>query len=233
VSRDERDTASLLELDAMSTEMNLRKNVENELDWNPSVDVTNVGVALKDGIVTLTGHVPSYWEKTSAERAVKKVAGVKGIANELEVRLLGSNKRDDTDIAADAVHALEANSSVPKARIKVIVKNGYLKLEGDVDWHFQKNAAARAVQFLRGVNGVTNDIKIVPKTTPSDIKAKIAKAFERRAQLDANALSVIVEGGNVTINGKVHTWAERNEAINAIWDAPGVSHVIDHLQVKS
>lgn len=215
----------------MRSDMKLRKNVENELNWEPSVDIGNIGVAVKDGIVTLTGHVPSYWEKVSAERVVKKISRVKGIANDLEVSLPGGHERTDTEIADEVVQALEANVSVPAASIKTIVKNGKVTLEGNVDWHYQKGAAERTVRHLRGVRRIRNNIKIVPKIVPHDVESKIVEAFERRARLDAKAISIKVDGNSVTMEGNVHSLAELNDAIEAAWSAPGVARVVDRLHV--
>lgn len=215
----------------MNNDMNLRKNIENELNWDPSVDVSNVGVAVKDHIVTLTGHVPSYWEKISAERIVKNIGRVKGIANDLEVTLPGSDQRNDTDIAESAVHALEATASVPADKIKTIVKNGCVTLEGKVSWYYEKKAAEGAVRILRGVKSIVNNITILPKVAPDDVKTKISQAFERRARLDAKGIAIQVKGDSVIMDGNVQSWGEHKAAIDAAWSAPGVANVVDHLHV--
>ena len=169
----------------MKTDSELQRDVLDELKWEPSVDAAHLGVAVKDGIVTLTGHVASYVQKYAVERAAKRVFGVRAVANELDVKLPGSRRRTDEDIAAAAVNALKSNLSIPSNRIKVIVSDGLVKLEGEVEWQFQKDAAARAVRYLPGVIGVTNLIIVMPRVAPSEIKAKIEDALKRSAETNA------------------------------------------------
>jgi len=215
----------------MKNDVDLQRDVFDELKWEPAVHSTDIGVIVKDGVVTLEGVVDSYPEKWAAERAAKRVSGVKALALELEVKLPGSGEQTDADIAEAAENALKWDVLVPQDRIKVTVEKGFLTLEGQVDWDFQRSAAKRAVQYLTGVKGVANAITVKPKVAPTDVKAQIEAALKRNAILDAQQIKVQADGGKVTLRGNVRSWAERDEAEAAAWAAPGVNEVTDFIAV--
>jgi osmotically-inducible protein OsmY len=213
----------------MKTDSELRRDVERELEWDPSIDARNIGVAAKNGVVTLTGYVSSYADKWRAERIAKRVSGVTALANEIEVKL--STERTGPDIAEAARAALKADSRLPADRIKVIVERGWVTLEGTVDYYYQKSAAESDVRYIAGVRGVTNALVVTPKVSPTDIRMKIEEALKRSAQLDANRISVETEGSKVILSGTVRSWAEREEAEMAAWAAPGVTQVENKIKV--
>jgi len=207
----------------------LRHDVERELEWDPSIDARNIGVMVKNGVVTLTGTVSTYSDKWRAERIAKRVAGVTAIANDIEVKL--SNERTDADIAESARLALKLDNRIPADRVKVIVDHGWITLEGTVDYYHQKSAAESDVRYLDGVRGVTNAIAVTPHVSPAEIKTKIEEALKRSAQLDASRITVVTEGNKVILSGNVRSWAEREEAELAAWAAPGVSQVENRIKV--
>jgi osmotically-inducible protein OsmY len=209
----------------------LKKDVESELEWDASVKANNIGVATKDGVVTLSGHLDSFAEKYAAERAVQRVQGVKGLAVELDVRLGATAKRTDADLAIAAESALRWHALVPEDRVKVMVEKGWVTLSGEVDWEYQRNYAMKAVRPLTGVLGVTNSMSVKPLVIPADIKSRIQGALERQADREARNIEVVVSGGTVTLKGQVHSWAERTAAQGAAWSAPGVTGVVNHLRV--
>jgi osmotically-inducible protein OsmY len=213
------------------TDKEIQQAVLRELEWEPLVKSTDIGVSVKDGIVTLTGSVDSYTKKYAAEATAKRVAGVKAAVNDLGVKLPPNLVRIDEDIAREAVQALQSRTTVPADRIKVTVRNGWITLEGDVEWHYQKEAAMRAVRDLVGVKGVTNLITLKPRDSAVDVRAKIGEALKRTAELDAKNITVIAEDSKVILRETVHSLVERDEAERAAWSAPGVKEVVDQITV--
>ena len=205
--------------------------VERALEWEPSVDATKVAVTAADGVVTLRGDVSTFAEKYAAERVALGVYGVKGIANDLEVRLDPHAARTDTEIALAAVNALTWSTVVPKDRVMIAVDGGMVTLKGIVEWQYQADAAVRAVRDLTGVKGIINNIAVQPRATATDVRTKIENAFKRSASIDARRVSVDVIDGKVILSGFVHSLLEREEARRAAWAAPGVSMVDDRLAV--
>jgi osmotically-inducible protein OsmY len=213
------------------TDKEIQQTVLRELEWEPMVKSTEIGVAVKDGIVTLTGTVDSYSKRYHAERAAKRVYGVKAVVNDLVVKLAVSAERTDEDIARSAVTALASRTTVPSDKIKITVRDGWITLEGEVEWGYQKEAAESAVRYLMGVKGVINLISVKPKVSPADIRAKIEDALKRTAELDARRISVETKDSTVILRGAVHSWVEREEAEKAAWRAPGVTKVEDQIVV--
>jgi len=214
------------------TDKEIQEAVLGELEWEPLVKSTEIGVAVKNGIVTLAGTVDSFAKKYNAERAAKRVNGVKAVVNDLEVKLPFDSERTDEDIARAAVNALSYDTAVPSEQIKVTVSNGWITLEGNVEWNYQKEEAEDAVRYLTGVKGVSNLITVKPRVEPLEVRNKIEEALRRTAELDAQRISVQVEGTKVTLRGEVHSWAERDEAERAAWRAPGVTEVVNLITVS-
>jgi osmotically-inducible protein OsmY len=216
----------------MRSDSEIKRDVEDELRWDPMLDATDIAVAAKNGVVTLTGFVRSYGDKFEAETAAKRVRGVLGVANDIEVRLPEIDKKPDPEIARDAVAALKSELPVSWERIKVIVKDGVVTLEGEVEWNYQRDRAERAVRWLKGVKSVSNLIKLKPQTSPSEIKRKIEEAFRRSAEIDASHITVETNGSEVILRGTVRSWAERREAERAAWAAPGVTKVDNRITIS-
>ena len=213
------------------TDKDLKQHVQSALDWEPSLDASDIGVSVDEAVVTLRGNVGSYAEKVMAERVALRVYGVKAVANDLTVHLPSGFARTDTEIAQAAVAALKWNTMVQNDRVTVTVNNGWLALNGTLDWQYQKDAAARAVRDLTGVKGVTNNIIVQPRVETIDVRDKIEAAFKRSAGIDARRVNVTAQDGKVILSGNVHSWVERQEAERAAWAAPGVTQVEDRLTV--
>lgn len=216
----------------MKSDSEIKRDVEAELAWDPDIDATDIGVSAKDGVVTLTGFVRSYSQKLSAESDAKKVSGVIAVANDIEVKLPVLNERPDPDIARDAVAAMKNELPYSYEKFKVIVKSGWITLEGVAEWNYQRTRAEEAVRRVRGVKGVSNLITLKPQVQPSDIKSKIEEAFRRNAELDAKSITVEANGSEVILRGTVRSWAERKEAERAAWQAPGVTKVDNRIAIS-
>jgi osmotically-inducible protein OsmY len=216
----------------MKTDIELQRDVMNELQWEPTIKAAEIGVGVKDGVVTLSGYVDSYVKKGAAERAAARVSGVRAVAEEIQVRLPGSLKRSDEDIAAAVANVLEWNVLVPHDRVKVQVQDGLVTLSGEVDWWYQKNAAEETVRSLMGVVWFSNQITVKPAVKPQDVKDKIESAFQRNALLDSRRIKVEIRGGWVILSGSVRSWGERAEAQWVAWAAPGVSEVENNIIIN-
>ena len=217
----------------MATDNDIKRNVEAQLRWDPDIDATDIAVSVNDGVVTLTGFVHSYSQRYEAEREAKSVRGVRGVANDIEVKLPILNQRADPELARDAVEAIERELPYSHEQIKVLARDGWLTLEGEVEWKFQSDRAEKAVRRIRGLKGVSNLIKIKPRATPSEVKERIEEALKRTAEVDAQKITVEVSGGEVTLRGTVRSWLERQEAERAAWRAPGVAKVNNRISVAA
>ena len=215
----------------MKTDSQLQKDVGEELKWEPQVTASQIGVQVKDGVVTLSGEVSSFAEKWNAERAAQRVSGVNALAVDLTVKISGLGARTDADIARSAENVLEWSTSVPDGAIKVMVEKGYITLTGDVDWQYQRLAAASSIRFLSGVTGVSDQIAIKPALKVSAVKSDIDNALKRAAIADAKKIHVEIHGADVTLTGKVQNWAERDTATTSAWGTPGVQRVIDKMTI--
>ncbi len=213
------------------TDMKLKQTILDALEFDPSIDAASIGVSVDNGVVTLSGHVPTYFEKMKAEDIAIAIRGVKAIAQEIEVRPAGTHLTADDEIARRVLDVLRWSTTLPADAVKVKVQGGWLTLTGAVEWNFQREAAARAVRDMSGVKGVTNNIIITPKATPADLRDRIERALKRQAELDMNNIRAEVADGAVTLEGKVHSLAERRVAEQAVWAAPGIREVRDRLSV--
>ena len=209
----------------------LKQAVEDELEWEPSINAEHIGVTAEDGVVTLTGHVGSYSEKYAAEKATKRVKGVRAIAQEIEIRFPNDKKTSDDQIAKRALDIIAWDSTIPKDKVQVKVQGGFVTLSGQVDWYYQRADAEHAVRKLVGVKGLSNEILIKPRAQASDVRQLIETALKRNAEFEAGAIKVSVLNGRVTLDGKVKAWYERDLAERTAWSAPGVTSVEDHIRI--
>jgi len=215
----------------MINELQLRQDILDELEFEPSVNAAHIGISVDAGVASLTGHVSSYAEKLAAVAAVRRVKGVRAIADELEVRFSSTKKTADDQIAKRAADILAWDTMVPTGSIQITVRDGWVTLAGDVDWYYQKRAAEDDIRKLSGVAGVTNNIAIKPAVQAREVKEKIESALKRSAEIEAESIRVIVDGSRVVLEGKVHDWKERYAIENAAWSAPGVEQVEDRLTI--
>jgi osmotically-inducible protein OsmY len=216
----------------MRADVDIKRDIEDELGSDPDIDATDIAVAVKDGVVTLTGFVRSYRQRRQAEADAKRVAGVVGVANNIEVRLPIIHHRPDPEIARDAVEAIQRELPFSWEKIKLFVEDRWVRLEGDVEWYYQRERAEEAVQHVRGVKGVSNYIQVRPHVPPVEIKRKIEEALRRAAEIDASRITLEANGAEVILRGTVRSWAEREEAEQAAWRAPGVSKVDNRIRVE-
>jgi osmotically-inducible protein OsmY len=216
----------------MRSDSDIRRDVEDELRWDPEIDPTDIAVSVNNGVVTLIGFVRSYLERHLAEAATKRVAGVLAVANDLQVRLPDMDQRPDPEIARDAIAQIKNELPYAWENIRVVVKNARLTLEGEVEWNYQRDRAEAAVRRVRGVEGVTNAIEVKPRVAPTEIRRKIEDALRRAADIDATHVTVETNGSEVILRGTVRSWAERQEAEKAAWAAPGVARVDNRIIIS-
>jgi osmotically-inducible protein OsmY len=217
----------------MRSDSDIKRDVEDELRWDPDLDGTDIATAVKSGVVTLAGFTRGYSDKLEAEAAAKRVAGVLGVANDIEVRLPSLDQRPDPEIARDAIAAIQRRLPVVAEQIKVVIRNGWITLEGEVEWEYQRLAAERAVRRIKGLKGVSNTIQVKPRLPATEIKRRIEEAFRRSAEIDANRITVEAHDGEVILKGAVRSWAERQEAERAAWAAPGVRRVDNQITIST
>jgi osmotically-inducible protein OsmY len=215
----------------MPHDLKLKTDIEEELEFEPALDAASIGVSVVDGVATLSGHVPSFYERQVAERAASRVKGVRAIAEELTVKLPFDVRHEDTEIASRASNILEWGSLVPVHKGRVTVDHGWVTLSGQVDWQFQKTFATDSVRRLSGVTGVTNQITVTSHVSKGDVRSHIIKAFKRNGELESAGVHIKVDGGRVNLTGKVNSWRDRRMAEQAVWSIPSVTEVIDELVV--
>lgn len=216
----------------MKNDLDIQQDVINELKWQPFLKSVSIGVAVKNGIVTLSGMVDNYAQKAEAEKATKKVSGVKAVAEDIQIGVSPSYKKTDPEIAESVMNALKWHVAVPEEKIKIKVENGIVTLEGEVEWEFQRNSAKEAVSNLVGIRNVISFLNVKSKLTAFDIRIKISQALQRTAMIDAERISIEVEGNKVILNGKVRSFTEKEDVEEAAWCAPGVSKVETHLEIQ-
>jgi osmotically-inducible protein OsmY len=216
----------------MKTDKQLQQDIMAELSWEPSVNAAHIGVEVTNGVVTLAGHVTNYAEKLNAERAAQRVAGVKALAVEMDVKLAGTSKRNDAELASSAEAALQSATYFSPNDIKVKVEDGWITLSGEVEWDYQRQSSVAAVRHLLGVTGVSDKIALKPKVSSVLVKSEIEAALKRRARTDAQKISVDVQGSDVTLTGSVHSWSDRDLARESAWSTPGVRNVVDKMSIS-
>ena len=216
----------------MRSDGEIKRDVENELRFDPDLDASDIAVSVKNGVVTLTGFVKHYADQSEAETVAKRVVGVVGLANDIEVKFPTGTERPDPDIARDVVLAIKARVPLAAERIRPVVTNGWVTLEGNVEWNSQREEAEDAARRVAGVKGVSNLIELQPRAAPGEIKRSIEEAFQRSAEVDANRITVETIGGEVILKGTVRSWAERREAERAAWAAPGVIKVDNRITIS-
>lgn len=217
----------------MRTDSDIQQDVMEELTWEPLLHASEIGVAVKNGVVTLSGTVDMYKKKTLAERAAQRVTGVKAVAEDIEVKLLPDDKKNDAEIAEAILTSLKWHSALQAGKIKIKVENGWVTLDGETEWAFQCKAAQRIIENTIGVTGITNRIKIVPLLSPSEVKRRINSAFHRSATVDSEKIEITVDGNKVILSGKVRSYAEKKDAESAAWMAPGVNSVQNRLEIDT
>ena len=216
----------------MSTDSEVKRNVEAEINYDPFVDSTDIALSVKGGVVSLTGYASSYGQKIQAETDAKRISGVLSVANDIEVRLASIDARPDPDIARDLVAQLKFELPFSYENIKSVVKKGWVTLDGSLEWNYQREDAEDTARYIKGVLGVTNLIQVSPRVNPTEVKSKIESALKRSAQLDANSITVEANGGDVVLRGNVGSWAEREEAERAAWLAPGVTKLDNNISIS-
>jgi osmotically-inducible protein OsmY len=216
----------------MKSDSEIERDVKAELRWSPGLESNDIAISVKKGVVALSGFTHSFFDRYEAEEAAKRVSGVVGVANDIEVRLRTIDAQPDPEIARDAVAAIKAQLPYSSSKIKIVVKDGWITLEGNLEWQHQKQMAETAVRRVKGVKGVSNLIKLTPQVQPIEIKHKIEEALKRNAEIDANRITVEADGSEVILKGKVRSWFEREEAERAAWSAPGVIKVDDRIAIS-